>query len=284
MGLISVGGGVYYPSVAGNQVVAPGVGQLATTGLAPVAAASTGTNEPSGMTVISSRPFSALFTEGWDEPTNGQPQSNVQIRTDATAPKSPSNYLAFIYLAGSSGGGAPWDADSPNFTYKTVYVRQWTRFSSNWQGHPGSAINKMYYLYTTTDVPSIVIVLNGANADPLVPFIEGQNITSGGQGSADPQNPDWGPNLGVPAAQTQVTRGEWFNIELVAQMNTANNADGFIDLWLNGVKITHVANVNFQSSSPSWRSLHHAPVWGGGGGTVANTMTQDWDHLYLSGK
>jgi len=241
-------------------------------------------NEPSGMTLISSRPFNALYTEGWDEPTNEQPESNVTILNDATAPKSPNNSLRFIYAAGSSGGGAPWDADSPAFTYKTVYVRQWTRVSANWQGHPGSAINKMYYLYTTTDVPSIVIVLNGANADPLVPFIEGQNITSGGQGSADPQNPDWGPNLGVPAAQTRVTRGEWFNIEVVAQMNTANNADGFIDLWLNGTKITHVPNVNFQSSSPSWRSLHHAPVWGGGGGIVTNTMYMDWDHLYVSGK
>lgn len=278
MAIIGVGPRVRVPARTGSGIVRAG-GRAIASGAQALSG-----NEPAGMSVISSRPFSALFTEGWDEPTNGQPQSNVQIRTDATAPKSPSSYLAFIYAAGSPGGGAPWDADSPNFVYKTVYVRQWTRFSSNWQGHPGSAINKMYYLYTTTDVPSIVIVLNGANADPLVPFIEGQNITSGGQGSADPQNPDWAPNLGVPAAQTQVTRGQWFNIELVAQMNTANNADGFIDLWLNGTKITHVANVNFQSSSPSWRSLHHAPVWGGGGGVVTNTMTQDWDHLYVSGK
>lgn len=241
-------------------------------------------NEPAGMTVISSRPFNALHELGWDEPTNGQPLKNVTIITDATAPKSPTNALRFIYWAGSSGGGAPWDADSPPFKYRTVYVSNWTRVSTNWQGHPGSLINKMYYLYTTTDVPSIVIVLHGGNSNPLVPFIEGQNIVSGGQGSADPQNPDWGPNLGVSSTKTQVVRGQWFNVEVLAQMNTQGNADGFIDLWLNGVKITHVANVKFQNTPPYWRSLHHAPVWGGGGGTVANTMYMDFDHLYVSGK
>lgn len=239
-------------------------------------------NEPSGMTVVSDRPFNALHELGWDEPSNGG--SGGKIVQDATAPKSPSNILQVTYPAGFQGGGAPWDGDSPNFLYKTVYVSHWSKVSDNWQGHPGSLINKQYYLYTSTDVPSIVIVLHGANADPLVPFIEGQNIVQGGQGSADPQNPDWGPNLGVPAAQTRVTRGQWFHIELVAAMNTVGNADGYLDLWLDGVHITHVGGIKFQNSSPSWRSLHYAPVWGGGGGTVANTMYMYFDHLYFSGK
>jgi uncharacterized protein YjdB len=279
---VSATGLVTAVAVGNAQIIATSEGKSGSASLAVQAVGAS--HEPSGMNLISSRPFNALFTEGWDEPTNGQPQSNVTILSDPTAPRSPSNALRFIYRAGTSGGGATWDADSPPISYRTVYVHQWTRVSANWQGHPGSAINKMYYLYTSTDVPSIVIVLNGANADPLVPFIEGQNIVSGGQGSADPLNPDWGPNLGVAAAQTRVTRGEWFEIEVVAQMNTLGNADGFIDLWLNGVHITHVANVKFQNTPPTWRSLHHAPVWGGGGGTVANTMYMDFDHLYVSGK
>lgn len=262
-------------------ITVPGVVQDPAPSPTPDPVPSGSTNEPSGMNLISSRPFNALYTEGWDEPTNEQPESNVTILTDSTCPHSPDKALRFIYKAGSSGGGAPWDADSPPFAYKTVYVSHWARVSANWQGHPGSSINKMYYLYTTTDVPSIVVVLWGANDEPLRPFIEGQNIQSGGQGSADPQNPDWGPNL-VPDAH--VVRGEWFNIELVAQMNSASMADGYLDLWLNGVHITHVPNIKFQGSSPSWRSLHHAPVWGGGGGTVAQTQYMDFDHLYVSGK
>lgn len=238
-------------------------------------------NEPSGMAVVSDRPFNALHELGWDEPSNGQPLTNVAIMADATAPKSPVNIMRITYPAGFSGGSAPWDADSPSFLYKTVYVSHWSRVSSNWEGHPGSSINKQYYLYTSTDVPSIVIVLHGSGTGPLQPFIEGQNIVTGGQGSADPQNPDWGPNL-VPSAQ--VTRGAWFHIEVVAAMNTVGNADGYLDLWLDGVHVTHIAGINFQNSSPSWRSLHLAPVWGGGGGTVKNTMTMDFDHLYFSGK
>lgn len=238
-------------------------------------------NEPSGMAVVSDRPFNALHELGWDEPSNGQSLTNVAIMADATAPKSPVNIIRITYPAGFTGGSAPWDGDSPGFLFKTVYVSHWSRVSSNWEGHPGSGINKQYYLYTSTDVPSIVIVLAGSGTGPLRPYIEGQNIVAGGQGSADPQNPDWGPNL-VPSAQ--VTRGAWFHIELVAAMNTVGNADGYLDLWLDGVHITHVAGIKFQDSSPSWRSLHYAPVWGGGGGTVKNTMTMDFDHIYFSGK
>jgi uncharacterized protein YjdB len=261
------------------RITATSEGQSGSASLAVQAAGSS--NEPSGMTVVSDRPFNALHELGWDEPSNGQPQTNVAILADATAPKSAPNIMRITYPAGFTGGSAPWDADSPGFLYKTVYVSHWSRVSSNWEGHPGSSINKQYYLYTSTDVPSIVVVLNGSGTGPLRPFIEGQNIVAGGQGSADPQNPDWGPNL-VPSAQ--VTRGAWFHIELVAAMNTAGNADGYLDLWLDGVHITHVGGIKFQNTPPSWRSLHLAPVWGGGGGTVTNTMHMDFDHLYFSGK
>jgi hypothetical protein len=267
------------------QIMATSEGQSASAALSvqglPPPTVSGSSNEPTSMNLVTDRPFNLLHELGWDEPTNGQPVSNISILADATAPKSPINAMRFIYRAGTSGGSAPWDADSPPFAYKTVYVSHWARVSSNWQGHPGSSINKMYYLYTSTDIPSIVIVLWGANSEPLRPFVEGQNIVSGGQGSADPQNPDWGPNL-VPTAEAK--RGQWFHIEVVAKMNTLGNADGFIDLWLDGVHVTHVANVKFQNTPPNWRSLHLAPVWGGGGGTVANTMYMDFDDVYVSGK
>jgi len=227
------------------------------------------------MTTISDRPFNALNELGWvDEGYGG-----VVIQ-DPTAPKSPSNILRTTLPAGfTGGGGTAWGEIS--FLAKTVYVSYWARESSNWEGHEGSNINKRYYIYTTTDVPSIVVVLNGSGSGPLRPFIEGQNITTGGEGYGDPRNPDWGPNL-VPTAQA--IRGQWHNIELVAAMNTVGSADGYLDLWLDGVHITHYGGIMFQNSSPSWRVVHYTNLWGGGGGTVANTMWLDWDHLYISGK
>jgi uncharacterized protein YjdB len=240
-----------------------------------------GSNEPAGMTLVSDRPFNALRELGWDEPTNGQSSNNVSIMSDGTSPYSAPNFQRITYWAGSSGGSAPWDEDSPGFRYKTLYVSQWVRVSSNWQGHPGSSVNKIFYVYTTTDVPSFYLYLNGSGTGPLRPYIGGQNISQGGAGFGDASNPDWPPNL-LPTAQ--VTRGQWFHIELVAQMNSAGAADGYLDMWLNGLKIQHIPNIMWQSSSPSWRLLHLAPVWGGGGGTVANTMTMDFDHIYLSGK
>lgn len=233
------------------------------------------TNEPGGMTVISDRPFNAINELGWADEGNGG-----TIMQDATAPKSPNNIYRTVLPAGfQGGGGTAWG--EINFNVKTVYVSMWTRESANWEGHEGSNTNKRYYIYTTTDVPSIFLSMEGSGSGPLRPFIEGQNIVKGGEGYGDPQNPDWGPNL-VPTAQA--IRGQWHNVELIAAMNTAGNADGYLDLWLDGVHISHYTGIMFQSSSPSWRLLHYTNLWGGGGGTVANTMWLDWDHLYISGK
>jgi uncharacterized protein YjdB len=233
------------------------------------------TNEPGGMTVISDRPFNALNELGWADEGNGG--SFIQ---DATAPHSPNSIYHTVLPAGfQGGGGTAWG--EINFNVKTIYVSYWARESANWEGHEGSLTNKRFYIYTTTDVPSIFISMEGSGSGPLRPYIEGQNITTGGAGYGDPQNPDWGPNL-VPTAEA--VRGVWHNLELVAAMNSVGKADGYLDLWLDGVHISHYTGIMFQSSSPSWRLLHYTNLWGGGGGTVAQTMWLDWDHLYISGK
>jgi len=233
------------------------------------------TNEPAGLTLISNRPFNAINELGWADEGNGG-----TVIQDPTAPKSPTNILRTVLPAGfQGGGGTEWG--EMNFLAKTVYVSMWTRESANWEGHEGSLTNKRFYIYTTTDVPSIFLSMEGSGSGPLQPYIEGQNIVKGGEGYGDPQNPDWGPNL-VPAAQA--VRGQWHNIELVISMNSVGQADGYFDLWLDGVHISHYTGIMFQSSSPSWRLLHYTNLWGGGGGTVAQTMWLDWDNLYISGK
>ncbi len=233
------------------------------------------TNEPAGLTLVSNRPFNALNEMGWADEGNGG-----KVIQDPTAPKSPNNILRTTLPAGfQGGGGTEWG--EINFNAKKVYVSMWTRESANWEGHEGSLTNKRFYIYTTTDVPSIFLSMEGSGSGPLRPYIEGQNIVTGGAGYGDPQNPDWGPNL-VPTAQA--VRGQWHNIELVLSMNTVGKADGYFDLWLDGVHISHYTGIMFQSSSPSWRLLHYTNLWGGGGGIVANTMWLDWDNLYISAK
>lgn len=236
-------------------------------------------NEPAGMTVISDRPFNALHELGWDEPSNGG--SGGSIVQDATAPRSPSSILRMTLPAGFSGGGASYDGDSPAFNVKTLYISHWFRTSSNWQGHPGSSVNKQYYVYTTSNVPSIYFDMYGSGSGTLRPQIAGQSISAGGAGFGDPQNPDWTANL-VPSAE--IVRGQWYHLEVVLVMNSVGKTDGSVDWWLDGVHIGSHGGIQWQSSSPSWQFVHYADVWGGGGGTVTKTMWLDFDHLYISGK
>lgn len=275
---VSTTGVVTAVALGSAQIVATSEGVSGSASLGVQAVGSS--NEPSGMSIVSDRPFNALHELGWDEPSNGG--SGGSIVQDATAPKSPASILRVTYPAGFTGGGAPWDGDSPAFTHKTLYISWWSRVSSNWVGHPGSSVNKQFYVYTTTDVPSVYIDLHGSNSGPLTMQLAGQSVTGGGAGYGDPQNPDWTPDLAPSAAQ--ITRGQWFHGELLLVMNTVGATNGTADWWVDGVHVGHIGGIQFQSSSPSWRSVHYAPVWGGGGGTVPATMTMDFDHLYVSGK
>ena len=274
---VSATGLVAAVAVGTAQITAASEGQSGGASLVVEVAGSS--NEPSGMTVVSDRSFNALHELGWDEPSNGGTRG--AIVSDATAPKSPSNILRMTLPAGFGGGSASYDGDSPGFSRKTLYISWWSRISSNWQGHNGSGVNKQFYVYTTSDVPSVYVDLHGSGSGTLTLQVAGQNISAGGAGYGDPGNPDWTPNLGVSAT---IVRGQWFRGELLLTMNTQGAANGAVDWWLNGVKVGHIGGVMFQSSSPSWRLVHYANVWGGGGGTVTNTMWMDFDHLYISGK
>jgi hypothetical protein len=89
------------------------------------------------------------------------------------------------------------------------------------------------------------------------------------------------PNL-VPGAV--VPRGVWFNIEIVLTGNTAGNADGSIDWYVDGVHVGSKSGLIFTTGAARWDRFTVDPVWGGVGATVPATQTLDFDHVYLSGK
>jgi hypothetical protein len=232
------------------------------------------------MTVISDRPFNAINELGWSDDNWGYASGGVIIQ-DPTAPRSPSSILRTTIPRGFVGGGGTFSGDfTISSAPRTLYVSYWARVSSNWQGEQ-SGVNKQFYVYTSSDVPSIYMNMYGAGSGPLQPQIAGQNISAGGQGFGDPNNPDWTPNL-VPSAQ--IVRGQWYHIELILVMNSVGNADGSIDWWLDNVHIGSHSGIQFQSSAPKWRALHYTNLWGGGGSIAVASQTLDFDHLYLSGK
>ena len=233
-----------------------------------------GTNEPSGTTLIADRKFNAIDELGWsDEGSRGT------IIQDATAPKSPSGVLRTTLPAGFSAGGGTYSGDLTFTARRTLYISYWARLSSNWQGQE-AGVNKQFYAYTNGSTPSVYFDAHGTGSGPLVPQIAGQDIVAGGIGG-DPNNPDWSPNI-VPSAR--LIRGQWYHIEVLLVGNSSGTADGSIDWYLDGVHIGSYSKIQFQTRAVTWNWLHYTNLWGGAGGTVQSTMYLDWDDLYVSGK
>lgn len=244
---------------------------------APVASS---TNEPAGMTLISSRAFNALNEGGWVDGGG----ANMSIVTDATAPESPSSVLQLHMPAGFGEGGGPGSGDLTFSTnYRTLYVRYSGKFSSGWQGS-SSGVDKTFYVYTSTGIPSVYFNMDGVGVVSKHPQMAGQDIVHPGLPSVggDQANPDWttqlSPGFSLPL-------GAWHTIELVLVGNTAGNADGSMDWWANGTKLASYTGVQFLAGVCLWNLFHYTLLYSGA--TPANPIVaQDvfFDHVYLSGK
>jgi hypothetical protein len=231
------------------------------------------------MTLVSDRPFDALNEPGWSD--DGGPY--MSIVADATAPESPSNVLRLHMPAGFGEGAGPGSGDKSIASYRTLYVRYSGKFSSNWQGS-SSGVDKTFYVYTSTGVPSIYFDMQGSGVTAKTPQIAGQDIISAGTPAVggDQHNPDWGPNL-VPGYK--VPLGTWHTIEFVLVGNTAGARDGSIDWYVNGVHVGSYTGIQFISGAALWRTFHYTMLYSG---STSSNPRQDqdvfFDNIYLSGK
>lgn len=232
-----------------------------------------GSNEPAGMTPLTNRPFNVKNEQGWDD--NGG-----SIIADATAPQSPPNILRTTLPAGFRPGGGTASGDFTFAAYRTVYVSYWARYSLNWQGGE-AALDKQFYLYTSTGVPSLIFVASGQGSAAKRALLEGQDILAGGAGHGDAANPDWGPNQG---ANSEMVRGQWFHVEAVLVGNTSGNADGTVTVFLNGAKVISYGGIKFISGAAKWSWFHYTNIWTGGSGSVPAAQNQDFDGIYISAK
>lgn len=228
-------------------------------------------NEPTGMTLVTQRPFSSLQEDPkWDT------DSNLTIAQDATGPASPPGALRVTFPAGFVAGNSPGHAGTQFSTsYRTLYIRYWTKYSSNWQGQ--QTFSKQLYVWVDENggYPPIFFGAEGeGTTSPLTPEPVLQRMIVGDGFKS--------PNL-VPNAV--FTRGQWDMVELVLVGNTAGHTDGSVDWYLNGVHIGSVHNLQFANGDAKWFIFEYYPVWGGQGGpNVQQSMWIQWDHVYISGK
>ena len=222
-------------------------------------------NEPSGFKVISDQPWQSATSLGWFLEFGVPPQ----VVTDATAPLSPPGVLQITYPVGFVGGTAPTTLAHDLGGVRQLYVGLWWKPSNPWQGNPSSS-NKIQYAFTNSN-GSITMTMYGSPGGPYELRVYPQFSTS-------PLT--WlVPNVNhVP-----VTLGTWHRIEwLLAYNTTTNPANGICRWWLDGQLIGDYYDVAFPSGPLTEYKL--APVWGGVGGTKAETDFYYFDHIHLSGR
>jgi hypothetical protein len=201
--------------------------------------------------------------------------SNVTIKQDATAPQSPSNVLQFRYPAGYNGGSSPGLTENTHNSYRTLYIGYWVKHSANWQGHD-TGVNKHGYVWHNGTDPKVFFSASGSGSGTLRPRI-------GLQGAeVEPSRDSWyPPNLVTGAA---FTRGSWDLVEIVLVGNTSGTANGSLDVYLNGVHVTHAEGIQYSTGATRWDLTRIAPIWGGSGDEVTNEMFLWFDQFYISGK
>jgi hypothetical protein len=225
------------------------------------------------MTTITDRPFNAVVEGTWDP----YGSDAFTIVSDATAPHSPSNVIRATYPAGFPAGQAPAHTGIPHTAYSKIYICFAVKLSANWVGN-GSSVNKMLYEWTTVPHPSFFFAAYGTGSGPLQPRVMLQDMVS------SPASGGFvAPNL-VPSAE--IIRGQWQQVEIFIQGNTAGAANGVMDWYLDGVHVGTVTGFQWTTDATLFNTFEFYPIWGGGNTSPAITATQtmDWDHVYVSGK
>jgi len=226
-------------------------------------------NEPAGFTLVTERAFDDKVESGWVDA--GYP--GFAIVSDPSAPRSRPNVGQARFPAGYESGNAPMHTEKRFAGGKSLYVRFWVKFSTNWDGND-SDINKILYAWIARG-PRTYIQAAGRGSAPLYARV-------------NTQGPGDDHTLGGSTAE--LVRGRWHMFEVLLTANSvAGGVDSRVQGWVDSVEF-----VNFTGSaaapltlwaageSSTWEAVAWTPVYGGGGEPVPAEQFQWMDHLYVS--
>ena len=242
------------------------------------------THEPANFQLASERDFAAKVEHNWED----RGDAAFSILPEPSAPRPDDVVGQALFPAGFVAGSGPIN------TYYTVsgnrtklYVRFYFRVSPNWQGQEAS-INKVLFLWHGAG-PSVYLNLAGVGSSPLYFRINTQFPSTIQTKDFSFGNPAFG------GTAVECVRGTWYLWEVLLESNSsANTPDGRIRSWIDGTlfadsNVEVPAQTQFPGiimwetgKSPYWTQVSWNPTWGGGGGTVTNTMFQQIDHIRVS--
>jgi hypothetical protein len=249
---------------------------IASTPLPPPA--STGSNEPAGMTKLFFADGTTLdlgpqfnYSAKW---TDGK---HVVVVPDAAAPRGKAIELRWFAGAPEGGAGAVfWNRFTGYGPKNEIYMRAVFKFSPTWETHPGG--NKLWYYGTADRIGSQGAVQMYTSVQPSL----NARVTDQ---SGDGTRGVWGGGA--------APWGVYHTMEVYQKAQSAAGvADGVIKVWLNGVLIKHDTAVMIHDASTGFTDmrfdgLQFFSYWGGSGGYTKTVAPYDWlrwGEFYVSGK
>ncbi len=205
--------------------------------------------------------------------------SSIQA-TDGTAPISPSGVVKSVFPAGASSGGMQLNwLTSGQALYRELFVGIMWRTNAGFQGNPGSASNKMFFIRGPGT--NGLFLMWGQTGGPFQ-SVFGHN-TGGGLDNSHTCALDLGlicfPNVNSAAAALPLNT--WTKIEAYIKASTTKTSrDGIVRWWVNGVLVGNYTNINYgEQGLNEW-------VWSEAWDGTFNPNHNEWnhfiDHLHVS--
>jgi hypothetical protein len=82
-----------------------------------------------------------------------------------------------------------------------------------------------------------------------------------------------------------MTLGQWHFVEILMVANSAGQANGLLDWWIDGVHRGQYADVQWNPGGDAlFDAINLDPIWGGGPQTATEAQYYWLDHLIVQGK
>ncbi|MCP4902638.1 MAG: hypothetical protein GY906_37210 [bacterium] len=221
--------------------------------------------------VITDRPYSSLAAPGWYDRVTG----DFTIQAD-NGPISPSPTARARFRNGRAGGTGPTTSSyelSGDVTALDVTFA--LKLSDNWQNHD-SGVNKVLYFGLQNQNNENSFVLYGC------PGCSDDNaaLTWRATIHGTPMTRAIGQNKG---GGKKFIRGQWHTVRVFLQLESApGQPDGVFKAWSNGTLVMDYNDIQYIQEGSSARRfirVKWAPIWGGTGDVVKQTMYQYMDNI-----
>ena len=250
----------------------------------------TGSNQPSGLSLLRSWSGDTLTTSQWypSHPTN------PSIVVDPSSPDGSTNVGQIKFPAGFGSGSAPaglWLVAPFAQKPKQVYVSFWIKLSENWVGNAAGA-NKIGYMNVDGRGRGSFEFLAMGGLDgsqqTLAPMIVLEGVTvADGPGASGSPSVALTANMQPYSASIAYQRGTWGHYEILMTLNSAPGVtDGSIKWWWNGQLYGDYTNrVDWSiTSSSAFSDVYWEPTYGGAGPAVPVDQYMWLKSLFISGR